>query len=962
MKSLLLIGCISLFLPHLYAEKVPIEKAEKIAKSYTGSSAKLHSRKKFNLVRTVNRELQPQDQTLRRSGATREEAMYYVFGMDDNQGFIIVSADDVAVPVLGYSENGTYGEDNPNFNDWMDCLARGIAYAIENNLPQEAAIKEQWDVYLTGNAPGLRATTAVGPLLTTKWDQGVPYNDMCPIVGSVLSNGRAPVGCVATAMAQIMKYHNYPATRTVAIPAYTTKNQLQLLIPAITEATIYDWTSMTNTYNSSSTGESNKAVATLMFHCGASVNMVYNLSSSGAYTFDAGTALVDYFNYDQGLQHKYRRYYTDSVWNALLKAEIDAGRPIFYSRTDHAYVCDGYDNVGLFQYFHFNWGWGGDQDGYFTSTTGYTPSHEILINIKPSSIIGSGSYDIKIDDQTHISATKTTLDRGESFVVNAPVFNMGLFAFTGSIGVAIVDGEDNILSVIGQKLISNLKPGYSATPFTVSAKIPVSFTPGSYRIRVVYKPSDISQWFIATGTPGYIDELALTITGNPPLVTHNIVLASELRIIDMGMGMGTQYVNKGGVVSVMVNCRNLGAPITGDFGVALVDDGDQILEIIGRHYENYNLPAGDYSGYIIIPGGIGQTIAPGNYKIRVVFRPTGADWSILYGESSSIKDIATISVTGTITPDNSKVMMDMNFELTPDYSVNPINQFSPLTVKAHVVNIPEVIPNFFVGELDLGLYDSDGILQECIGKEFIAMLNSGNVGQYFIFNSSSVSLPRGVYYLSLYQTDVTGVRKKVISNGWNNDMEITVNGIPPGIISVTPAGVTNVSVEGTLSITFDKPMATAPGAGFVTLGGGYVSNEYKIWSSDRKTCTIAYTGLENGTIYTFNISDFRDASGNIMDEVTSGYAFKTAGVPTSVEGIAAGRVSVSNQGNTIHAVSAADNLIQAITVYTMQGVLIYDNPDINAPSYSFTVKNSLPEIYLVKIVTDNGVYSVKLIK
>lgn len=879
--KLAFIAAICFFPAWLGAKQVSPETARQVAEAQVRSLNQLRSAQELNLVYTETTGSKTvSGAPAKVSGNTSADVLYYVFNAGD-RGFVIVSGDDIAVPVLGYSDNGAYDPANlpPDFVYYMNCLADEIKEGIAKNFTQSEKSKEQWEVYIMGNVSSLRAATAVSPILTTKWNQGTPYNDNCPLIGS----DRTVTGCVATAMAQIMKRHNHPATRTVTIPAYTTKTK-GLSIPAFA-GTTYNWASMTDTYNTSSSSASKTAVATLMYHCGAGAKMDYNIAAvggSGAITTDAALALVTYFDYDQSLRYLQRAYYSNNDWETLLRNEIDAARPVFYTGSNpssgHAFVCDGYDNTGK---FHFNWGWGGYQDGYFVTTslnpggggTGagagtYNQDQGILINIKPNAG-GVKSDDIKIIPQFHISASKTTLDRGESFTVNAPVKNMGLFDFTGNVGIAIVDNSDNILHVIGQESI-NLPPGYYfPSPFNIDCTIPAAFTPGDCRIRVVYKSTDASQWSIATGTPGYTDVLNLTITDTLPRtygikIVNGSNLTSSVSSVNRGatFTVSARYVNKGTTTAI------------GDYGIALVDNNDQILEIIGVSYTNVSIEPGySFNNPFDAICGISSAITPGNYKLRAVFRPAGENWSIIYAEASNI-DILSLTVNATILPDDSDVRMAMDFVV----SSNPVNQFSPLSIQTRVFNLSSAATSF-VGILELGLYDSAGILQEVIGTEN-AVLPNNYRGYYFTFNTSSVNLPGGIYYLSLYQKGTDSAKKKVAANGYNNNLPITVIGVSPNVISVSPAnGATDVPLSGQLIITFDKAMNTASGTGVVTLGGGVVSDEYKTWSSDNKVCTIPYLGLAYSSNYTFNISEFKDASGNVMNAVTSGYSFQTVAAP-----------------------------------------------------------------------------------
>jgi len=955
LRFILLISCLVLLIPALRAEKVTVEKAEKIAKLYVRSIPDLHSGKEIKLVRAVSRELNMQG--FRASGF-REETMYYVFGMDDSHGFIIVSADDIATPVLGYSENGSYDEDNPNFNYWMDCLAQEIAHAIENNIPQDETLKQQWDAYMAGNIGALRATTFVAPLLATQWNQTAPYSDLCP--------DKVYTGCVATAMAQIMKHYNYPATRTIPIPAYTTATD-QWSVPAIAPTT-YAWSSMTNTYNAASTSAAKTAVATLMYHCGAAAQMDYTSSGSGATVKNAGLALINYFNYDQSLQYKERKFYSNADWETLLKTELDAGRPLFYrgrnASSGHAFVCDGYNDNNPRQ-FHFNWGWGGSKDGYFVTTAlnpggggagagagTYNEEQAILMNILPNNG-GVKSSEIKINAETDISSSATTLDRGESFSVNAPIRNYGLFNFSGYAGIAIVDASNNILSVIGQNSV-NLDPGYGySSSYTIRCAIPVTATTGSCRIRVVSKSSEASQWSIVTGTLGYTDVLNLAITSAPPR-THGIKIKNGSNLT-----CSVSATNRGAAFTVSAQYINRGTTeMTGDYGIALVDNNDVVLEIIGISRTNLSLNPNTYwTNPFDATCAVSSAIEPGNYKIRAVFRPTDENWSIIFGESG-VTDILNLTVNSAIVPDESNLRIYPSFTITP----NPIAQESSLSVNFGLIN-NTTGAGPFMGEIELALCDLNGVLVEVIAKQTLTFPNDTYYRTYTLSSPQIVS-PGGTYLLTLFQKSIVGERKKVgnYSASIKNEVEVTVIGIPPLVTAVSPAnGASDVPVEGQLMITFDKSMNSTSETGFVTLGGGIVSNEYATWSSNNTVCTISYSGLEYNKSYTYNISGFQDASGNTMDAVTSGYSFTTA-KSNAIEKNAAPSLSVYNRDNTIYILSTPSNLIKSIAVYTMQGVLIYSNTDVHAASYSFSPRTSLSTVFLVKIVTENEIQEIKLIK
>lgn len=314
----------------------------------------------------------------------------YIFTADE--GFVVMSADDCVTPILGYSVTNKFvAEGMPeNISSWLQGYNNEIQWTIENDIQSNKCTTTEWKDLKEGKASKDTPTAIVGPLLSTQWNQVSPYNDLCP-PGTV-------TGCVATAMAQVMKFWEHPTMGTDS-HSYTWNNQT---LSANFGNTTYNWNSMTDTYDSSSTSEEKTAVATLMFHCGVSVEMKYNTTSS-AKTSDVMSALQTYFGYASCMQYKSKDGYSDEVWITMLKRELNDGRPIQYRGSDaggnggHSFVCDGYDSDNN---FHFNWGWSGYCDGYYSvnnmnpnpdaSATGagngiYTIGQSAIFGIEPIS-------------------------------------------------------------------------------------------------------------------------------------------------------------------------------------------------------------------------------------------------------------------------------------------------------------------------------------------------------------------------------------------------------------------------------------------------------------------------------------------------------------------------------------------------------------------------------------------------
>jgi len=300
------------------------------------------------------------------------ETYYYVFnnGSNGQGGFVIIGGDETARTILGYSDNGAFDPNNmpENMKWWLSQYEQQISAAIKNGGTTAAA---------KGGMGGVKSIARAdkAPLCSTTWDQRAPYNTAIPQLFNNVTDYKdenAPAtGCVATAMAQIMKKYGYPEK---GIGSHNYTNYWNSIpISADFEHTTYQWDKMTPTYgnNTYSGTEAENAVATLMYHCGVAANMTYNSVNNGgseASSFKAAQGMINYFGYDKGMSYEERAYYTDDEWEEMIYAELAAGRPVLYSgRTSadkgHAFICDGYQVDG--NLFHINWGWSGSYNSYF---------------------------------------------------------------------------------------------------------------------------------------------------------------------------------------------------------------------------------------------------------------------------------------------------------------------------------------------------------------------------------------------------------------------------------------------------------------------------------------------------------------------------------------------------------------------------------------------------------------------
>lgn len=434
---------------------------------------------------------QPVNQPRRLKRVTKQATdsqPYYIFNNEDG-GFVIVSGDDCATPILGYSYEGSIDLDNIpiQLEELLHAYAEEIQYAVDNNLQATNDVVESWESYK--RAPHAQTTTTVvNALITTTWDQYPRYNNKCPSDPSLSSLGGHPTtGCVATAMAQVMKYWEYPK-KGYGSKSY--RSEYYGTLSANFGSTAYDWDNMPLKLASSTSSTQNNAVATLMYHCGVAVSMNYNCDGQGgssAYVVDHGggrasaeTALKTYFDYSSTISGKiWGQSTSSSTWSSMLKTELDNKRPVLYAGYNsdgegHAFICDGYDNNNK---FHFNWGWGGQSNGFYSLSAGtsgchsFTNGQQAVIGIKPKD--GSSpakNYDLYMN--TDLTATNTSSSTssepnvyyfGKTMSFTAKVENNGSGAFNGYLKVGAFTDNGEFVAWSNESYNISLEAGHNTT-------------------------------------------------------------------------------------------------------------------------------------------------------------------------------------------------------------------------------------------------------------------------------------------------------------------------------------------------------------------------------------------------------------------------------------------------------------------------------------------------------------------
>lgn len=369
MKRIIVQLCL-LFLAVGYSQAQPVSRQEALQKAAA-------------FLKARGRRVQPEELSLAyrgkssKSGADTTYASCYVFNNDLHKGFTVISGDKRAAEVIAYSDSGAFTEkDMPeHVKYWMDNYSLQIDELEKTPVSQDPQPVSALPV--AAAASGLQRTT-ITPLIKTRWDQRSPFSDLCPYYG----DEQCLTGCVATAMAQLMYYHQWPQDFSTTVPGFRAE-KISYSIPSL-EPVLFNWEDMKTKY---SWGEKDgDAVATLVEYCANSLKMNFHPRGSAAYTQSVAEALKKYFGYDSNVRYVRKEYdgFTNESWEQLIYNELAEGRPVVLSGQatnqigGHAFVCDGYEN-GM---FHINWGWGGRNDGYFRMNI-----------MNPQGVEGSGGFD-----------------------------------------------------------------------------------------------------------------------------------------------------------------------------------------------------------------------------------------------------------------------------------------------------------------------------------------------------------------------------------------------------------------------------------------------------------------------------------------------------------------------------------------------------------------------------------------
>lgn len=444
---------------------------------------------------------------------------YYAFNIDGG-GFIIIAGEDRASTVLGYSDKGHL--DFKNLPSNLKALLDGYKSEIEF-----LQIYKGDDLVTV--TPTLNATSGVEPLIKTTWGQEMPYYLQCPI-----ENGEyCVVGCVATAMAQVMYYWKFP-TSSDAISGYGGGWWGGITVPAL-PATTFDYSLMLPSYchwdwdnseliQDTYTTEQAQEVAKLSRYCGQAVEMDYSPEGSGAYTWDQLAAMKN-FGYSNNAQLKSKSGNT-TEWESMIRTELEAGRPILYSASDpsaggHAFICDGYNSSN---YYHFNYGWYGTCDGWYLTTAlnmihrdgeelHFNSSHQMLTGVEPPTYC--------LLNVEAVDANSELLVLGENLRTIAQNVTVRTTYRNAKLLFNLAD-ENGSDVVNGNAVTLNPSTFVQGSNVNGTITLPTTLATGRYNVNLYYYISNASELTALGSAPGQLQVIGNLAKYNEPFTIEDV--------------------------------------------------------------------------------------------------------------------------------------------------------------------------------------------------------------------------------------------------------------------------------------------------------------------------------------------------------------------------------------------------------------------------------------------------------
>lgn len=598
---------------------------------------------------------------------------YYIINTGNDSGFVIISGDDCAREVLAYSDKGNLNYEYlpANVRYWLDFYTAEIKRMNTNGN----SVKNPTEVQNS-------ATRVIPPVVTPlldkiEWDQGNPYNLDCPEEKGELT----VTGCAATALAMVMKYYEYPKHGTGSY-SYTTATLKKSLSVNFEEAN-YKWDLMLPQYTNAATEEQKKAVAELMLHCGVAMDMDYNLSAaggSGAGIFKQYNALTKFFGYNPNIYFEGRDYNTEGRWKNMIQKELIAGRPVLYSGQStaggHAFVLDGCDENNM---YHFNWGWSGYANGYYSLSSlnpgsggtgsgsgAYNDMQYIMLLVQPKT---TGEVISGFTLEGSMDITQKQYERNESISAKfTKIWNTST-PMSGIIGLALYQGDEFITFLTTPTSISNIDVGSGWNSITFSGTIPSTVPNGNYQLHFASQKDGEKVPSMLRGLEGKSICYSVEITANSILLS-SIENNSDLYQLAPAELIGEAVEGKD--ISFKIQIENKGLKYEDDFAIYIRKNGALLPY---TRISDYTVIPSNTSSTITITGNpelpAGEYYAIGSYRkddtwkqftnseLRLVFTIKDVETGIGQTESSEVLKVIPTNTGLEITSENSNEFIDI---------------------------------------------------------------------------------------------------------------------------------------------------------------------------------------------------------------------------------------------------------------------------------------------------------------
>lgn len=706
------------------------------------------------------------------------QPLLYIFNsrVGEMGTFVIVSADDLARPILGYSLHDTFSIDlaPDHVMAWLSDYERSIIWGIQNNISQTEDIKQLWDYYRNQKNIIGKRRGSVAPIVKAKWNQVPYYNDLCPLDG----NKRSVVGCVATAMAQVIHHWQYPAKGS----GFHSYSHSSLgTISANFGNTSYNYSNMPNSISSK-----NSDVAILNFHCGVGVEMNYSAQSSGSYVISAASpithcaeyALKKYFSYPSTVNGQLRSNYTTSVWTTKVDNEIDNGRPIIYAGFGngggHAFIFDGYDNSGK---YHINWGWGGAYNGYFEmdalnpdglgtggGTGSYNSGHQAIFGVEPPD---NTTTDASISVYANVSIDASRVSYGQPFTVTTNAANVSGKDFTGSVAIAVFDDSFNFVEFVGEMNNLSLKDNYAFNSLTFESEGSLAMLPGDYHLYLCYK-NNSGDWKIANDYSSYTNYAGLEI-----YYYSDIELYQDLNVT-------SGKIRNGEKTTVTFNVANTAtSTFKGSYAVALYNMDGSFAQLIGSIDDNSGLPSNSYYTNNLELTSPDIDVDPGTYLLAVQYQKLGfTNWTLV-GSYYKVNPIKVIVEEAPIKADPYEV----NNEVVDAYLINTNYTNNNFSWNSTISNIHQ--------ESDVDYYrvDFEKNYQYSLEVKVSDLNKTFNANSYSLDSRFALS-EDGVFWSMAYANEMT---KPLTVNG--NEKEYVLIRVVPAFAGLTGDYNLNINLQ-----------------------------------------------------------------------------------------------------------------------------------------------------------------------